>query len=142
MIGPPHRSQAPPLVIPKQLTLEALSTALASAASAPIVLADAPEDSHVKITRVKIRETPKQKSTSSSAEQYSHRTGNLGLHSSASSPNLCNNQSSLLSRLPPLPSIMSGGLRISEGPYSEPQGQSVRKKYGGLGDLFRRKDQG
>jgi hypothetical protein len=142
LVQPDLRSQAPSSAIYSPLTLEALSAALASAAGTSKALTDASQDHHIRKPSIEVARTSKHKSVTTSPAHQSRKASNRVLQSPASSPNLRHTQDFMPSRTPPLPPIMSGGLGIFEVSNSETQDQKLRKKRAGLGDMFRRKDQG
>lgn len=142
VLRPETRSHASPSAIYSPLTIETLSAALASAAGTSKAPTEASEGYHIRKPSDEVVKTAKSKSASTSPAHKPQTASRRALQSPASSPNLCLSKDYTPSRMPPLPSIMSGGLGIFDVSNSEMQDQKLRKKRGGLGDIFRRKDQG
>jgi hypothetical protein len=132
------------------LTADALPTALFSAAGPSKSLAEdsdsqRPNGHHVRKSSIEQLITATNNTSTASAAQKSHLRSRQIKQSSASSPNLRDAQNPLPwsdpLALPPRLPMMSGGLGIWEDPTGDTQEQKLRKKRGGLGDIFRRRDQ-
>lgn len=146
----PHRSQGPKPGAHTQLAVGALLTALSTAAGPPKFLDEASGDQHLDEHHVRKSSLEQlimatNDGCTATATQKSQIRSRRIKQSSVSNPNLRDTQNPLscsdVPALPPRLPMMSGGLGISEDSMGDKQEQKLRKKRGGLGDIFRRKDQ-